>query len=391
MSSGAPPGEAAPLEEAPPPDWLPESLNQGHVYRERIRAADLRQLDTLSSPDSVAGVPTANPAGVLSYLASRFTHSGAALWRQRLAAGELWRNGHQLRADGPLAAGDRLDWHRPPWKEQAVPGSWNVLFDDGDLCVIDKPSGLPVLPAGGFSEHTLLRLLERRHGGDPAGVPRPVHRLGRSTSGLLVCARRPASRAWLSALLRDSSSSQRSGTGQHGQRSCSKIYRALTTPLPPDLAGLAPGESLTITTPIGRRPHPLLGTIWCAAETAEDPAALAAESRLTLLQRRCGACLVAVAITTGRPHQIRIHTAALGAPLLGDPLYQPGGTAHPAVLPGAGGYHLHAHRLSLPLPGGGCLELESPLPAVLAYATEPMTAGDSLRKAESQSFASVPG
>ena len=174
-----------------------------------------------------------------------------------------------------------------------MPGSWNVLFDDGDLCVIDKPSGLPVLPAGGFSEHTLLRLLERRHGGDAAGVPRPVHRLGRSTSGLLVCARRPASRAWLSALLRDSSSSKRSSTGQHGQRSCRKIYRALTTPLPPDLAGLAPGESLSITTPIGRRPHPLLGTIWCAAEPAEDPAALAAESRLTLLQRRSGACLVA--------------------------------------------------------------------------------------------------
>ena len=68
-----------------------------------------------------------------------------------------------------------------------------------------------------------------------------------------------------------------------------------------------------------------------------------------------------------------------------------GGTAHPAVLPGAGGYHLHAHRLSLPLPEGGCLELEAPLPAVLAYATEPMTDVDSLRKAASQSFASVPG
>ena len=265
----------------------------------------------------------------------------------------------------------------------------SIVFDDGDLLVLNKPSGLPVLPAGGFSEHTLLRLLERRHGGDAAGVPRPVHRLGRSTSGLLVCARRPASRAWLSALLRDSSS-QRTSAGHQEQRSCRKIYRALTAPLPPDLAELAPGESLSITTPIGRRPHPLLGTIWCAAEPAEDPAALAAESRLTLLQRRSGACLVDVAITTGRPHQIRIHTAALGAPLLGDPLYQAGGTAHPAVLPGAGGYHLHAHRLSLPLPEGGCQELEAPLPAVLVDATAPSSRRDSPQR-QQQTPESLPG
>ena len=69
------------------------------------------------------------------------------------------------------------------------------LFDDGDLLVIDKPSGLPVLPAGGWLEHTVLRLLERHHRGDPAGLPRPVHRLGRFTSGLIVCARRPVSTA----------------------------------------------------------------------------------------------------------------------------------------------------------------------------------------------------
>ena len=76
------------------------------------------------------------------------------------------------------------------------------LFDDGDLVVINKPRGLPVLPAGGFLEHTLLIQLQQRHQADPLGLPRPVHRLGRFTSGLLVCARQPLSRAWLSAQLR---------------------------------------------------------------------------------------------------------------------------------------------------------------------------------------------
>lgn len=108
-----------------------------------------------------------------------------------------------------------------------MPARWDVIHDDGDLLVIDKPSGLPVLPAGGFLEHTVLRLLERQTAAGPAGAPppRPVHRLGRFTSGLLVCARRPATRAWLSQRLRESSAA-----GEGEAPSCRKLYRALLTP-----------------------------------------------------------------------------------------------------------------------------------------------------------------
>jgi 23S rRNA pseudouridine1911/1915/1917 synthase len=232
------------------------------------------------------------------------------------------------------------------------------LFDDGDLLVFNKPSGLPVLPAGGWLEHTVLGQLERQVAcgalAAAAGRPRPVHRLGRYTSGLLLCARRPASRAWLSALLRD------------GSR-CRKLYRALLQPPLPGsaLLALAPGESLTLTTPIGRVPHAVLGMVWAAAQEA-DADALAARSTLTLLWRAAGSWLVEVAIATGRPHQIRIHTAAAGAPLLGDPLYSPGGLPAHRALPGDGGYQLHAHRLRLPLADGRLLELEAPLPPELA-------------------------
>ena len=328
-----------------PAVWLPEAPNQGWVYRERVTP-------------SLAGLQAS------AFYAARHRHSDRAVWRARLAAGEMQRNGAVLREDQPLAVGDRLAWHRPPWIEGSVPASWAVVFDDGDLQVIDKPAGLPVLPAGGWLEHTVLRLLERRHSGDPGGIPRPVHRLGRFTSGLLVCARRPPTRAWLSARLRESTVA---GLGADrplrpapasAAAGCRKLYRAL---LVPGVLALQPGESLPITVPIGRRPHPQLGRIWCAA-AGREPGDLAARSTLTLLERSPWADLVQVAIASGRPHQIRIHCAALGAPLLGDPLYGPGGQAAADARPGDGGYRLQAWRLDLELAGGEGLALEVPQP-----------------------------
>ena len=229
------------------------------------------------------------------------------------------------------------------------------LFDDGDLLVFDKPSGLPVLPAGGFLEHTLLAQLQARW-----PEARPVHRLGRFTSGLLVCARRSSTRAWLSAQLRETTLVS----------PCRKTYRALLQ-LPVSgspLLSLEPGEQLGLTTPIGRCPHGRLGSIWAAAPA--DPAALTAFSELRLLARAEQAWLAEVKIATGRPHQIRIHTAAAGAPLLGDPLYGPGGGAQAGALPGDGGYHLHAHQLRMPCADGGLLELEAPLPEALRGAAD---------------------
>ncbi len=358
----------------PPAGWLASGPNRGHCYRDRVAAA-------------AAGL------AVSAFYAGRYRHSDQHVWRQRLAAGEICRNGQQLRADVALAAGDRLSWHRPPWHEAAVPALPGPLFDDGDLVAFDKPSGLPVLPAGGFLEHTLLRQLERQLAAGQldgaSGLPRPVHRLGRFTSGLLLCARRPATRAWLSALLRESTAAPadaqaRLPTGSSTGSGCRKTYRAL---LQPPAAGspvlaLQSGGSLELTTPIGRRRHRLLGQVWAAAEP-EDCRALVARSVLRLLRRggagggtggaagggaedpAAEAWLVEVTIASGRPHQIRIHAAAAGAPLLGDPLYRSGGDAGGEVLPGQGGYRLHAHRLRLATPEGGLLQLEAPLPAAL--------------------------
>jgi 23S rRNA pseudouridine1911/1915/1917 synthase len=318
--------------------WLPASINHGWIYRDKVERP---------WPSAAA------------FYASRYPHSSLEIWRERLARGEIQRNGNPLRADGALEVGDRLEWHRPPWREEAVPAHWQVVHDDGDLLVIDKPSGLPVLPAGGWLEHTLLRLLERRHRTDPGGVPRPVHRLGRFTSGLLVCARRPESRGWLSARLQESTAALEGaldGSTTDSPR-CRKVYQALLTPggLP---GGLAPEESLPIHMPIGRRPHPRLGRIWCAAREVQ-PGDLEAHSTLRLLERGCEGDRVELTIASGRPHQIRIHCAAIGAPLLGDPLYLPGGEARAEALPGDGGYWLRAQRLAMQRPDGSWLELEA--------------------------------
>ena len=326
-----------------PEAWRPAALNGGHTYRDRVQ------------------VPAAS---VARYYADRYPHSDRATWIERLAAGEICRNGQQLLADGPLEAGDQLVWHRPPWQESAVPVLTEaaIVFNDGDLLVLNKPSGLPVLPAGGFLEHTLLKQLEGWAAAGliaaKGGVPRPVHRLGRFTSGLLVCARRSSTRAWLSAQLRESTKAGSDAAAPGPGRSCRKVYWALTEPLPADWQR---GESREISTPIGRRPHPRLGQLWCAVMPAES-GALAAHSTLTLLERADGVCRVQVAIATGRPHQIRIHCAAIGAPLLGDPLYGPGGSVLAGALPGDGGYRLQAQSLELLCVDGSRLALEAPPP-----------------------------
>ena len=341
----------------PLPGWLPAGLNGGWIYRDRVDPAN-------------------HALSLSAFYAGRYRHSGREVWLQRLKAGEIRHNGEGVQVDGPLAVGDRLTWHRPPWREEAVPERWPVVFDDGDLYVMDKPRGLPVLPGGGWLEHTVLRLLERRfpEAGSRAqgGVPRPVHRLGRHTTGLLVCARTPMMRSWLSAQLRESTAAALDVAGGLGQACssgwpawpCRKTYRALTAPFP---LALAPGESLEITTSICRKPHPLLGQIWAGSGSADVDGLLPAISRITLLERREDASLVAVTIGSGRPHQIRIHLASIGAPLLRDPLFLPGGKAHPGMRPGEGGYLLHAHQLRLPLPNGAELELVAPCPPELSY------------------------
>ncbi len=134
-------------------------MNQGWTYTDRITPAD-------------AGL------SVLDFYAARYRHSTRAKWRDRILAGEIRHNGISLTPDDRLQAGETLAYHRPPWEEPAAPLGFEVLYEDGDLMAIAKPSGLPVLPGGGFLTHTLLHQLRLRY---PENPPIPVHLRGRGT------------------------------------------------------------------------------------------------------------------------------------------------------------------------------------------------------------------
>ncbi len=187
--------------------WRQAALNHGWTYRHRVQPAEAGQ-------------------AALELLVQRWQHSDRGTWAQRLSAGECQLNGAPLRAEQVLQRGDELIWQRPPWVEPAIPDQWETIVDDGDLLVINKPSGLPVMPGGGFLQHTLTALLE------PTGA-KPVHRLGRFTSGLQVCARKPKTRAQLSRQMQP-------GGGTR------KIYQAWAQQIP----ALELGQHLAITTPV---------------------------------------------------------------------------------------------------------------------------------------------
>ena len=277
-------------------------MNRGFAYRERIRDA----------------------APVLAHLAGRHRHSTEAQWRARLERGEVERNGLPVAPGALLAPGDELVWHRPPWDEPEADTRWRLLFEDDLLVAVAKPGGLPTLPGGGFLEHTLLAQVRLRY---PEASP--MHRLGRATSGIVLFARSHAAGARVQSAWRE--------------HRVVKGYRALAE-------GLAREDDMVITAPIGPVPHPWLGTLFAASAHGKP-----ALSRARVLERRPSSTLFEVLIETGRPHQIRIHLAWAGHPLVGDPLYAPGGLPRPDLpaLPGDGGYLLHAERLEFPHPASG--------------------------------------
>lgn len=237
-------------------------------------------------------------ATVLDALCDRFPAVTRAQWQDRMARG-LVRDaaGRPLDADARHRTGLELTYRREVADEVPVPFQETVLYQDAHLVVADKPHFLPVTPSGDYLEHTLLRRLQRRLG-EPGLVP--LHRIDRGTAGLVLFSSDPGSRAAYQALFRE--------------RRIEKHYLARAPGLP--------GRDF----PQRRRSRIVAGEPFFRMRETEGEAN--AETRIEVLARGAGDWLYGLQPVTGRKHQLRVHLAALGAPIRNDPLY-------PALVDGA--------------------------------------------------------
>jgi 23S rRNA pseudouridine1911/1915/1917 synthase len=238
------------------------------------------------------------------------------------------------KAGAKLAMGDLLTVHIPPPEPaepqpEAMPLS--IVFEDAHLIVVDKPAGMPVHPGPGHSGHTLVNALLAHCTDLPGigGVQRPgiVHRLDKDTSGLIVAAKDEKTHGGL--------------TRQLAERRMHKTYLALVE------GHLQPAEAM-IDAPIGRDPDRR------QRMSIRHSDGRAAQTRYRVREYVGGYSYVEASPITGRTHQIRVHFASLGHPIVGDAVY---GKASKLV----GRQFLHAWRLTLRHPiTGEELSFEAP-------------------------------
>src|SRR3569832_1115162 len=192
------------------------ALNQGCTYSERLDAR-------------------AEGEQVLAYLSRRYRQSSPEDWMARIAAGQVLVDDRAVQADTSLRGGSELIWRRPPRIKPEAPCAFSILYEDADLLAVAKPAGLPTKPNTNFLQSTLLHQVQR-YAPDAA----PVHRLGRWTSGVVLCTRNAAA---CTHVMR-----------QWSMKGTVKRYRAFAS-------GHAQWNELTVSARIGPVPHALLGTL----------------------------------------------------------------------------------------------------------------------------------
>jgi 23S rRNA pseudouridine1911/1915/1917 synthase len=274
-----------------------------------------------------------------------------------------------------VAAGDTITIDVPPAvapEPQAESIPLDIIYEDDDIIVIDKPKGLVVHPAAGHETGTLVNALIAHCGASLSGIggvkrPGIVHRLDKDTTGLMVAAKNDRAHASLSAQFADHG---RTGALRRG-------YMAFVWGVPNRPHG-------TVDAPIDRHPH-------AREKMAVRQSGREAITHWEVMQTFNGrdgkpvATLLACQLETGRTHQIRVHLSHIGHPLLGDAVYGPGfktkanalGPLAHAALTDLGRQALHAYLLTLEHPGTGqIVEWTGDLPPDLAKLRNYLTAAE---------------
>ena len=256
-----------------------------------------------------------------------------------LEEGAVTVNGTAVKKNYKTSPGDQVTFTLPdpePIDVQPQDIPLDVVFEDDDVIVVNKPVGLVVHPAPGHPDGTLVNALLYHCGSSLSGIngairPGIVHRIDRDTSGLIIAAKNDRAHLALAAQLQD--------------HSLARVYEAVT------VGGLKE-DSGTVNAPIGRHPvdRKRMAVDWKNGRPAV--------THWSVLARYALGTHVECRLETGRTHQIRVHMASIGHPLLGDTVY---GSKKP--WPGLAGQCLHARRLKFVHPTTGKLvELECPLP-----------------------------
>ena len=295
-----------------------------------------------------ADIPGERLDAFLARCGEGLTRSAA---QKLIEQGQVFRNGKPGKKNDKLNMGDRIEYEIPEAKPVDIAPTrmdLKIVYEDEDLLVIDKPKGLVVHPAPGHQEDTLVNGLLYALGDDLSGIngelrPGIVHRIDKDTSGLLAVAKNDLAHTMLASQLKD--------------HTMARTYEAI-------VCGSFREDSGTVDAPIGR--HPSDRKKMCVTERNSKNAV----THWEVVARYRGYTHIRCKLETGRTHQIRVHMAHIGHPILGDTVY---GHKKPEL--GQDSQCLHAGALCFRHPRDGRpVMVFSPLPEYFQKVLEKLAA-----------------